>query len=55
MKTFVAFFEIPAINMERVSNLHPTGALSVVSGKQSAIWDFLSQQWQLAISLHVRE
>lgn len=23
-----------------LSNLHPTGALSVVSGKQSAIWDF---------------
>ena len=23
--------------------------------RQAAIWDFLSQQWQLAISLHVRE
>ena len=38
-----------------LSNLHPTDELSVVSGKQSVIWDFLSQQWQLAISLHVRE
>ena len=36
-----------------LSNLHPTGALSVVSGKQSAIW-ILSHNLAIGVSLHCR-